>query len=355
VPAASVDTFFACSLMVLLVLSAMASTSKILYPYINYASDKNVAEKYRQISKYLLLNAGTPSNWGENNRTALTTFGLAKVGSENPYDLDRDKVSRLSSENIYAISYAQAFSTLKMPDITFRIEIKPMFEVAIRLEATYEEANRTVYQFAISLEKHGSPVLADLQCYVVAEDFVGTTSIFFRGGKTYVNATLPNTIIGPALIIVFAKSAYDSRIVSFSSHAFAHNSRQPTPNRTFLRLSPLNHTLTATFIQPNVTLMKAYAFTFNYNSTLTQVVADSYSAIFAIPHFADSSPTLIVATGTNSTTFFTEVAAYPQIPLQTGADFENLETRTTVFAYTYSVTIESAIYECTIWLGGPRD
>jgi len=34
-PAISVDTFFACSLMVLLVLSAMASTSKLLYPHIN--------------------------------------------------------------------------------------------------------------------------------------------------------------------------------------------------------------------------------------------------------------------------------------------------------------------------------
>ena len=54
-PAISVDTFFACSLMVLLVLSAMAGASKLLYPQINSAVDENIAERYREISKYLLL------------------------------------------------------------------------------------------------------------------------------------------------------------------------------------------------------------------------------------------------------------------------------------------------------------
>jgi len=111
-PAISIDTFFACSLMVLLVLSAMAGTSKLLYPQLNNAGNENIAKRYREISRYILLSAGTPSNWGENSQSIPETFGLAEADSDNPYELDVDKVSRLNTENRFALSYAQMFTTL---------------------------------------------------------------------------------------------------------------------------------------------------------------------------------------------------------------------------------------------------
>ncbi len=354
-PAASVDTFFACSLMVLLVLSAMASTSKLLYPYMNYAVGKNVVERYKQISRYLLLNAGTPSDWGKSNRATPTTFGIAKTGSDESYDLDVDKVTRLNGENVYAISYAQMFSALKMPDISFRIEIKPMFEVTINLTATYAGTNETIYQFEISTAKHGVPIPADLKCYSIAEEYLETANPLTSNGRVYVNTTIPSTVRGPALIIVLARSVYQRKAVSFNSYSFAHGSAKPEPNGTFLRLGLLNHTLTASFAQSNVTLLKTCAFTFDHNSTLSRTTSDNQSARYSIPHFADSSPIIIVSTGTNSTTFFTEQIAYPQIPLQTGADFATLKTHAKVSAYTYFVTIDSAIYECIVWIGGLKD
>jgi hypothetical protein len=60
----------------------------------------------------------------------------------------------------------------------------------------------------------------------------------------------------------------------------------------------------------------------------------------------------MVITGLNSTSFFAEWVAYPQIPLEIGANFANSNSLSNVFAYTYIVTVDSALYECRVWLGG---
>jgi hypothetical protein len=228
-PAASVDTFFACALMVLLVLSAMASTSKLLYPYTNYAVDRNVSERFEEISKYMLLNAGEPSHWGESNET-VAAFGLAKAGSDVPYDLDIDKVSRLNDKNLRAISYAKSFSTLSMSDVSFRMEIAPILEVNISLTATYAGSGQTAYQFEVLTERHGLSVAVDLRTYAISKDYVEAGSLHASDGRTSVNVTLPNTVQGPAVLVVLARSAYNPPVVSFKTFAFAHNSSSPEPS-----------------------------------------------------------------------------------------------------------------------------
>jgi len=354
VPAISIDTFFACSLMVLLALSAMTSVSKLLYPYINSSGNENIAERYREISKYLLLSGGKPSNWGQNGEAIPETFGLAKADS-NPYELDVDKVSRLNNENLYAITYAQIFSALKMSDVSFRIEVKTIFEVAINLASIYESANETTYQFEILTEKYGISVQAELKCYVVAENYLETNYTCFSNGRTYVNVTLPNDVGGPALLIAFAKATCNSKIVSFGLYAFAHNSGEPQPRGTFLRLSPLNYTLNASFIYPEINLSNAYALTFNYYSILTQTESGNQSVKYSIPHFLDVSPILIIVAGRNLTSFFIEWTAYPQVPLQIGADFASSTALSNVLTFTYTVTVNSVFYECRVLLGGPRE
>jgi hypothetical protein len=355
VPAISVDTFFACSLMVLLVLSAMAATSKLLYPYINNTIDSSLAERYREVSKYLLLNDGTPSDWGQNCQTIPEAFGLAEADSDNPYVLDVDKVSRLNSENIYAVSYAQIFTALKMSDVSFRIEIKPIFDVTINLTATFQSTNETSYQFEILTQENGIPIQAELKCYAIAEDFLETNYAYASNGENRFNITIPDDVGGPALLVAFAKAAYDPRIVSFGVYAFAHGSTNPRPENTFLRLSPLNHTLTTSFVYSGINLSRVYALTINYYSILEQTASSNQSATYNIPNFLDPSPTIIVATGWNSTVFFTEWTAYPQIPLQIGANFAGTSGLSNVFAYTYIITMNSAFYECTVWLGGLKE
>jgi hypothetical protein len=340
--------------MVLLVLSAMAVTTKFLYPHIYAGVDDNSAERYRALSEYLLLNEGAPSNWGQNSTTALKSFGLAKADSNIAYELDIDKVSKLNSENLYAVSYAQIFTALKMSDASFRIEIKPVFQVTINLTATFEKANETAYQFEISTMKHGTAVYATLKCYAVAEDYLWTSDAYDSNGIANLNVTLPNSVNGPALLIVFAKSASNDNIASFNTYGFAQNSPQPTLNDDFLRLSPRNYSLTASHLHSGISLSKAYALTYDYSSILSQTASGNQSATFSVPHFLDSSSMLLVVTGYNSTTFFTESTTYPQIPIQVGTDFTMSTSLSNVFTYTHLVTIGSAIYECTIWLGGPN-
>jgi hypothetical protein len=353
-PAISVDTFFACSLIILLVLSAMASASKLLYPHINSAVDLNIAERYESVSKYLLLNDGTPSNWGQDCKVVPETIGLAEAGSNTPYELDIDKVSKLNSENIHAVSYAQIFTALEMSDISFRIEMKPVFQVEVNLTSAFEEMNETSYDFEVSTEKHGVPVPSELKFYLIAENHLESNHAYVSNGRTHMNITLSNDINGPALLIVFARSVSNVRIVSFSGYSFAHNSAEPESKDTFLRLSPLNYSLNTSLIYPEINLSDAYALSFNYSSTLTQNANSSQSATYNIPHLLDPSPTLIVVTGSNSTVLFTEWTAYPQIPLKTGVNILDSTALSNIFTYTYLVTIDSALYECTIWLGGPR-
>jgi hypothetical protein len=341
--------------MVLLVLSAMAATSKLLYPQINNENDANNAKRYAEISKYLLLNDGTPSDWGQNSQVFPETFGLANARSDGAYDLDIDKVSRLNSENSYAVSYAQIFTALKMPDVSFRIEIKPIFQVAINLSATFETANQTTYQFQISTDKHGVPIPAELKCYIIAENLLETCDATASNGKAYVNITLSNYLDGPCLLVAFAKAVSDSGIVSYEVYPFAHNSTEPKPEGSFLRLNPLNYTLDVLYATSGTNLSNAYALTASYGSTLTRISGINRSVSYVIPHFLDASPTIIAVTGWNSSEFFTEWVAYPEIPLQTGADLADSTTLSTVFVDTYIVSINSALYECTIWLGGPKE
>jgi len=101
-------------------------------------------------------------------------------------------------------------------------------------------------------------------------------------------------------------------------------------------------------------LSNAYALTFNYDSTLTQISQSNNYVTYGIPQFLDSSPALLILTGWNSINFFAEWVAYPQIPIQIGANFAASRTLSNVYVNTYVVMVGSTLYECTIWLGGPR-
>ncbi|MEM3577518.1 MAG: hypothetical protein QXX51_03570 [Candidatus Bathyarchaeia archaeon] len=353
-PTASIDTFIACSLMVLLVLTAMANTSKLLYPHINGNDMENIAERYEQIAEYILLNAGNPADWGENASVVPENFGLAKSDLDAVFDLDVDKVSRLNSENIHALSYAQVFSALGMPEVSFKLEIKPIFDIAINLTAAYPSTDETTYQFRIITEKNGAPVWAELNYYVLAKDYLDTGSAAVINGETQLNITISNSVKGPAMLAAFASAISNSKIVSFEAYTFTHNSPKPQQKSTFLRLTPLNQSLSVALLSQEINLSEAYALTPNQCTVLTRVSSGNQSATYAIPQFVSAGPTILVVLGWNATTFFIEWTTYPQLPLQFGANLQKMDMPSNVFAYTYIVAANSALYECTLWLGGPK-
>ncbi|MGQ9641112.1 MAG: hypothetical protein ACUVUF_03170 [Candidatus Bathycorpusculaceae bacterium] len=133
------------------------------------------------------------------------------------YALDVDKVSRLNSENQFSLNYAQIFASLKISDVSFRLEIEPIFEVSINLTATFHAENETIYQFEVSAEKHGVPVEAELKYHTIAENHFEADQAYTSHGITSFNVTLSANVGGPALFVVFAKALYNAKMVSLAS------------------------------------------------------------------------------------------------------------------------------------------
>lgn len=354
-PAVSVDTFFACSLMVLLVLTAMATTSKVLYPHIENGAGNDVSLKAMEISRYLLLTAGYPADWGQHGQMVPDSLGFASADDDLAYGLDVDKVSRLNSESRFSLGYAEMFSALGMPDVSFRISLKPLFDVTAELAHIYPLTDETVYEFDVLIDKNGLTVAGELVWYVVAGEYLGSGTAPALDGQVSFNVTLQNALQGPGLLVVFVRSCYDDRMGSFSFQRFAHGLVLPEPDGTFLRLSPLNNTLDAYFLAENLSVLDVYALTFGHNFSLIISGGSGQSMTYQIPGLADSGPIVLVATGRNGSRFFAEWAAYPQVPVVAGADLAGATGLADVSACQCVVSVRGGLYECTVWVGGLRE
>ena len=344
-PATTIDTFFACSLLVVLVVSAMAVMPKIMYPFMDGLAHKNDDERLQQFAQYILLNTGTPSDWGKNRTTLPSTFGLA-ADDALAYSLDVDKVSRLNSRNCYAIDYAELLDALKVSNIALKISIQPVFNTSITLLSSINNGNQTSYDFGISTTNSGLAVASDLSSYFVVGDCVRNTVISTgSNGQGTVSFTVQNSVNGSALLIVFAKAKANPRVVSFGVYSFGHNVSTPEPNQTFTALSPLNRVLNASLNSADTIVSNAYAFSFGYWANLTQLSNATQTIEYSFPNFLDQSATILALTGFNGTKSFAEWTAYPQVPLNIGVNFDSSSLKGNVASFTYIVTINAAMYE----------
>jgi hypothetical protein len=344
-PATSIDTFFACTLIVAVVVVSMAATTMVVEPHLNSIQDLNEEEYLQKIVEYTLVSSGTPFNWGQNQSITPEAFGLAKEGSVG-YELDVDKVSRLNSQNTFSLSYLEMLEALRLEDVALKYSFSQIMDVSISLNSNVTAGNSTTYVFDISVCRDQAPVASSLRCYVVANNFLNyTSSSTSSSGQGTVEMEIPNEHNGTALLIVFARVPYDSRVTAQAVYAFGHLSAEPSPNNTFLALSPLNNSLQ---VDPNVSgvsLGTAYELSYGYESALTSTSNETYN----IPSFLDSSPKVLAVTGWNGSTFFIEWTTYPQVPLEMGANFEDAEC----FSFNYVVIIDETLYRLNVQCGGP--
>ncbi|MEM2044933.1 MAG: hypothetical protein QXO20_02000 [Candidatus Bathyarchaeia archaeon] len=350
-PTIAIDTFFACSLMVILILSAMVITSKITYSWIYATEESETIRRYRAVAEHIILATGNPIDWG-GGREQPTAFGLAKHGQEGTYNLDMDKVSRLNNENLYALTYGQVFESLNMPGVSLRIEISPIFETKVDLARTVASTNEATYEFKVKTVKdecHYVP--AWLQYYIVADGSIINSGVKCSDGVISFNVTIPYNVSGPALLVVLSKSVYDARIVSFNVYSFQHADSEPKPKGSFMRLSPLNFTLYACTTNLELSNLQAYALTFNHAIKLEQRASSALNTSYTIPRLYESSPIVLVVTGRTSTGPFIEWTVYPQIPVCIGVDYTSYTCLTNFYVYSYPVIIGSCVYQCKIWLG----
>ncbi len=103
-PTSSFDTFFACTILVAVVLIATTFTAGVLQTQIKSTQDYNRDTYLKAIADHLVNSPGTPSDWGTQGGLPQD-FGLAKADSPDAYELDIDKINRLNNQNTYALSY----------------------------------------------------------------------------------------------------------------------------------------------------------------------------------------------------------------------------------------------------------
>lgn len=351
-PVDSMDTFLGCSLMILIVLSAMIGTSKLVMPYSEQLS-RNSAEKYQKLFQYILSSAGAPSDWGSESGTVPTSFGLASGNLADSYELDIDKISRLNSQSEYALTYQQIIESLGMQDITLHIEVNTLFDVSTTLTNSSVDGNQTTYTFDVSTKKSETPIQANLKCYTLVNDYVqSVNSATSPSGTASVNVTLSNSINGTALFIVLAK-AYP-QILAFDVYHFVHIVGSTLPDGSFLQVSPLNHTAYVDMLYSGETIVSAKIFSYDFNFSMTQIASGNQTAEYSIPHLLDSSPLILAFTGTNGSVKFAEWVSYPQLPLAIGVNFDDLELRSNVVSITSVCVISFGLYEITVKFGGPR-
>jgi hypothetical protein len=342
-PAISIDTFFACTLVVSVALLATASLAGTMQDQINSMQDLNKDDYLRNIAENLVARCGTPMDWGSTGEVP-NSFSLSDSDSADLYTLDIDKISRLNNQNSYSLSYGQVLQAARLNKIALGISISQMLSITATLSANRSIGSETAYTFEISVNKASGSTSATLQCYIVTQDSVSEVSnTTSSAGVGYVTIQIPNTSNGPALLIVFARATFDDRVTAYGAYSFTHLSQEPQPNLTFLELSPLNYTLNLETSCPDITIEHCYAFSYAYQSNLTATSAATY----AIPEFVDKSPTVLVTSGFNGTTPFVEYTAYPSIPLDFGSKFENSEQN----LFIYTVLIKEALYKLTLSFG----
>jgi hypothetical protein len=342
-PTISIDTFFACALLVSVALLATASLAGTMQTRIDGMQDLNKQDYLRNAAEQILFSTGTPADWGV-GATVPSSFGLHASGASGVYELDIDKVTRLSSQNSLALSYPQVSNAAQLNNLALGIKLSQILSMTVALSANTTVGDETAYTFMIQVSQSQGLVSARLHCYLVADGFLSDVyNSTSSSGVGYASFQVPNSADGPALLMVFARATFDDRVTAYEAYSFAHLSETPEPNQTFLGLSPLNGTLNVDANDPDAAVNEAYAFSFGYQANLTATSGSTY----AIPAFLDKSPTVLVVSGQTSSASFVEWTAYPDVPLQFGANFENSEEN--VFVYT--VTIKGAFYKLTLTFG----
>jgi hypothetical protein len=342
-PAVSIDTFFACTLLVSVAVIATAFMAGTMQTQISGMQDLNKQDYLRTIADHIASSYGSPADWGA-TEAVPSDFGLSAFNAQGLSELDGDKVTRLNSQNAFFLSYPQVFAAARLNNIAFGASVTQILDINVSLSGTAAEGEVTAYTFQVSVTDDSGSVSASLHCYVEASGFVddgfGETS---SQGVGAVTLRLPNSASGPALLVVFARAPFDDRITAYEVFPFGHLSVPPEPNLTFLDLSPLNSTLTVAPKVSGVNVTGAWAFSYTYQSNLTK----NQDGTYAISRFTDKSPIVIVVQGTSDTAKFNEWTAYPQVPLNFGADFSRSETN----VFVYPVTINGALYKLTLRFG----
>jgi len=309
---------------------------------IGSVQDLNKQAFLQAIADRIVSSGGAPADWGS---TAATPTSLGLAGdSLVPFDLDVDKVSRLSSDHANCVSYLEVLQAAKLSDIALGMSLSQMVSVNVSISGSTDVGASIEYAFDVQVNQNSRALFAGLQGYIVADGFWGNFSgSTLQSGLGYVTVEVPKSISGPALVVVFARASFDDRLTGFGVCQFVHQGGEVAPNHTYLGLSPISNSLDVESKFSGASAKYVYALSYGYSWNITS----TFSGVYAIPECVDVSPLVLVAEGAAGEVGFVEWVSYPAVPLEAGADLSRSEAN--VFAYT--VTINSVFYRLTVRFG----
>lgn len=341
-PTASIDFTLAAIAMLMVVMGAIFGVDMAAEPYLT--GDTPDSERYYQIGRYMLLSQGEPEGWGEGGPPS--SLGFAS-GAE-PYELDIDKVTRLNPSNAYSVNYSSLWQALGVDDVSFRIEVKPLFEASLSLASSQVQGGETTYNFTISTASGGYPIQCDLSYYLVLGNSTYSSSgSTDSSGLGAVDFTLSGYTNGTALLIGIAES--EGSIMSYDVLPFAHNSEDANAAGAFATLSPLNYSLSVEY-ETNTTAWRSAVFTRDYAFNLT-----SGGSGYAVPRLLDGGPMVFVLTGVNGSECWAEWVTYPQLPLAVGADMSDDYLVSDVVHESYVVEVSGGLYGFEVLFRSPAE
>jgi hypothetical protein len=341
-PSAAIDTFFACTVLIAAALIATASLTATMQTNINNMQGLNQPSYLKNVAEQIVTSVGSPVDWGSNDISPVG-FGLAQ-GDSDAYMLDVDKVCRLNSQSSYLLSATEAAYAARLNKIAFGISVNQMLSIVIESTGNSTVGETTTYSFEIKVKANLAPTKANLHCYIIAKDSIQNISeATSNAGVGDISFQLQSASSGNVLLVVFARATIDDRLTAYETYAFTHLSGEVLPNQTFLKLSPLNNKLNVNVTSPSAVVDECFAFTYQYQTEADLVSSETYQ----IPSLVDNSPIVLVATGTNEGSFFSEWTAYPSVPLSYGSNFANTDQNT----FVYTVTIKGVLYRLTVTLG----
>jgi hypothetical protein len=344
-PSISIDTFFACTLMVAVVLISTVLSSGILSSHINSLQGLNQEEYFQAISENILSNVGTPNDWGSDQTAIPNTLGLAKTNTLYANELDIDKVCRLNTQNAYALTYLQTLTAARLKDIALSISFSQLINISVSLSSNSTSLNSTAYIFRVHTTEEGAPVQTYLHYFAIARNFeYDAFNATANDGTSYIEAEIPNASAGTVSLVTFARAYHDPGMTAYGVYSFGHLSPDPSPRGTFVRLNPLNYTLSTELNGSDVTVEKCYALSYAYRFDIDQTAEGKYP----IPRILEGSPIVLVISSSSNSSHFTEWTSYPQIPFEAGVNFENAES----YVYSYIVTVKNIKCRFTLRFGG---
>ena len=342
-PASTIDMFFACTLIVSVAIIATAFLAGTMHTQIGSIGGLNQESYLQGIADRIVSSYGSPTNWGA-SQNIPNSLGLSSATSGTLYELDIDKICRINNQNSYSLSYSEALAAAHISNIAFGVDVSQMLTIGITRTGNTTIGNIVTYTFQISISQDSGPIQSTLKCYFLAASYSASVSnVTSSFGIGTINVNVPTSAAGPAVFLVFAQANLDFRLCAYEVYPFAHLSSEPSPNGTYLNLSPLNSTLTVEKNFPASTINNAYAFSYSYNSTLNPISGSTYT----IPDFVDKSPVVIVVKGTNGTASFNEWVAYPQAPSVFGGNFSSISAH----VFVYVAIIDEVLYKVTLRFG----